>query len=118
MSQPPDGPCPLLWAQAPLSSAQWRCLRVVSEVGDVAHAARKLHCSQALLKAALADLQACVGAQHLALRDERVQLSQALQEWIRQPASCRPENAAAGPGGRVACPSPTQVLPVPPGPVR
>ncbi len=45
---------------------------MVSEVGDVAHAARKLHCSQALLKAALADLQACVGAQHLALRDERV----------------------------------------------
>lgn len=114
MSQPPDGPRPQLSVQTPLSSAQWRCLRVVSEVGDVAHAARKLHCSQALLKAALADLQACVGAQHLALRDERVQLSEALQAWVRQPAPCRSQHAAA----RVVCPSPTQVLPVPPGPTR
>ena len=96
MSLPPH--CPLLLAQAPLSSAQWRCLRVVSEVADVAHAARKLHWSQALLKATLADLQACVGAQHLALLDERVQLSQALQELVRERPPFRFENALAGTG--------------------
>ena len=88
----------LLLALAPLSSAQWRCLRVVSEVGDVAHAARKLHCSQALLKAALADLQTCVGAQHLALLDERVQLSQALQDMLRERPPCRSENVLADAG--------------------
>lgn len=117
MSLPPDGTRPQLSVQTPLSSAQWRCLRVVSEVGDVAHAARKLHCAQALLKAALGDLQACVGAQHLALRDERVQLSEALQAWVRQQAPCRSEHAA-GAAAPVVCAPPTQVPPAPPGSVR
>lgn len=74
----PAAPLPLL------NSAQWRCLRVLSEVdGDVAHAARKLHCAQAALKGALAELQTCLGAQHLALSDTRVQLSPALQVLLR-----------------------------------
>ena len=111
MSLEPHRPLP----PAPLSSAQRRCLRVLSEVGDVAHAARKLHCSQAMLKAALADLQACVGAQHLALRDERVQLSQALQEWVRLRPPCRPESTAAGAGAEA---NPSSAAHVPPAPVR
>lgn len=84
----------LLSVLASLSNAQWRCLRVVSEVGDVAHAARKLHCSQARLKEALADLQVCVGAQHLSLQDERVQLSSVLQDLVRRP--CSSGNVAVG----------------------
>lgn len=66
----------------PLSSAQWRCLRVLGEVGDVAHAARKLHCSQAVLKDALAELQTCLDTQHLAVSDARVHLSPALQALL------------------------------------
>lgn len=111
MSLLPD--CPLLLALAPLSSAQWRCLRVVGEVGDLAHAARKLHCSQARLKAALADLQACVGAQHLALLGERVQLSQALQERLRLGPPCRSANTPGNAGAEtLSC----QTEPVPPAP--
>lgn len=107
MSLPPHRP--LLLALAPLSSAQWRCLRVVSDVSDVAHAARKLHWSQPLLKATLAQLQACVGAPHLALRDERVQLSPALQELVRLRPPCRLEHPA-GPGAE-APPSPAPSAP-------
>jgi len=66
----------------PLASAQWRCLRTVSEVGDLAHAARKLHWSQALLKSVLAELQATVGAQHVQLADGRVLLSPTLKSLM------------------------------------
>ncbi|WP_027996414.1 hypothetical protein [Simplicispira psychrophila] len=67
-----------------LTNAQWRCLRVLSEVGgDVAHAARKLHCAQGSLKGALAELQTCLGAQHLAVSDAHVQLSPSLQMLLR-----------------------------------
>lgn len=83
-----------------LTSAQWRCLRVVSEVGDIAHAARKLHWSQAVLKAALAELHERVGAQHIALADERVQLSPALTNLIRQRPVCGLQ------GALVAAPAP------------
>lgn len=67
-----------------LSRTQWRCLRVISEVSDIAHAARKLHWSQALLRAALAELHGHVGAQHIVLSDERVQLSLTLKKLICQ----------------------------------
>ena len=66
-----------------LTNAQWRCLRVLSEVGDMAHAARKLHCAQAALKGVLVELQTCLGAQHITLSDARVQLSPALQALLR-----------------------------------
>ena len=82
-----------------LTSAQWRCLRVVSEVGDIAHAARKLHWSQAVLKSALADLYACLGAQHIALSDKQVQLSPALKDLIDgRPLCGQPSTAAAASG--------------------
>lgn len=71
-----------------LSRAQWRCLRVVSEVRDIAHAARKLHWSQALLKSELTDLHACVGAQHIALSDKQVQLSPTLKHLIDERLLC------------------------------
>lgn len=67
-----------------LTRTEWRCLRVVSEVGDIAHAARKLHWSQALLKAALAELQEHMDGQHIAQTDERVQLSPTLKKLICQ----------------------------------
>ncbi|WP_029527790.1 hypothetical protein [Polaromonas glacialis] len=76
--------CPLLLALPPLSSAQWRCLRVLSEVADIAHAARKLHWSQAVLMVALAELHERMGAQHIALADARVQFSPALKNLIFQ----------------------------------
>lgn len=85
----------LLSALATLPPAQWRCLRVVSEVADVAHAARKLHCAQALLKSALADLQAQLGAQHIALAGDSVQLSPELQDVLRQHPLCGAETKTA-----------------------
>lgn len=86
-----------------LTSAQWRCLRVVSEVSDIPHAARKLHCSQAVLKAALAELRERLGAQHIVVVDERVQLSPALTNLTRQRPLCRLQGtlaAAPAPAGR------------------
>lgn len=80
-----------------LTSAQWRCLRVLSEVGDIAHAARKLHWSQAVLKSALAELRARMGAQHIALANDRVQLSPTLKNLIGQQPLCGQPGALAGP---------------------
>lgn len=77
----------------PWSSARRRCLRVVDEVGDLAHAARRLHCSQAALEAKLAELQSDLGKQHVQVVDGRVQLSAALQNLIRQRAAGRPATA-------------------------
>ncbi len=89
MSQaPPDLP--------QLPAAQWRCLRVVSEYSDVAHAARRLHWSQAALKAVLSDLQTSLGGQHIHVADERVHVSEALKSIIRQQIACRPPAAALG----------------------
>lgn len=85
----------LLSALATLSPAQWRCLRVVSGVADVAHAARKLHCAQALLKATLAGLQAHLGVQHIAWACESVQLSPELQDLLRQHPLCGAEKTSA-----------------------
>ena len=78
-----------------LTRTQWRCLRVVSEVRDIAHAARKLHWSQALLKSALVDLRACVGAQHIALSDQQVQLSPMLKHLIDERPLCGQPGALA-----------------------
>lgn len=78
-----------------LTSTQWRCLRVLSEVGDIAHAARKLHWSQAVLKSALAELRAHMGTQHIALADERVQLSPMLKDLIGQQLPCGQPGALA-----------------------
>ena len=89
-----------------LTPAQWRCLRVVSEVADVAHAARKLHCAQALLKAPLANLQAHLGVQHIALVGEGVQLSQVLQDLLRQHPLCGAETPAVATASSPASPAP------------
>lgn len=94
----------LLPALATLTSMQWRCLRVVSEVADVAHAARKLHCSQALLRDALETLQACVGAQHLALVGQGVQLSPALHDLLRRHPLCGAEKPCLPPPPKKALP--------------
>jgi hypothetical protein len=81
-----------------LPAPQWRCLRVVSEFSDIAHAARKLHCSQAVLKAILSELQASLGGQHIHVLDGRVQISELLKVSIggqqRPPcrAALRPNN--------------------------
>ena len=79
-----------------LTSAQWRCLRVLSEVGDIAHAARKLHWSQAVLTSALAELRAHMGAQHIALSDKQVQLSPTLKDLIDERPLCGQPVALAG----------------------
>jgi len=83
----------------PLAGAQWRCLRVVSETGDLAHAARKLHWSQAVLRAVLGDLQASLGSAHVRLAGRQVLLSPSLAHLVRQRAPCPPpgEPASAGP---------------------
>lgn len=73
-----------------LPRVQWRCLRVVSEFGDIAHAARKLHWSQAVLKAMLSDLQASLGAQHVQLADEQVRVSETLKNCIEHWHAHRP----------------------------
>ena len=97
----------LLSFLASLTPAQWRCLRVVSEVADVAHAARKLHCAQALLKAVLADLQAHLGGQHIAWAGESVQLSQMLQDLLRLHPLCGAEKPKAATASAPASPAPT-----------
>ena len=79
-----------------LTSAQWRCLRVLSEVGDIAHAARKLHWSQAVLTSALAELRVHMGAQHIALSDKQVQLSPTLKDLIDERLLCGQPVALAG----------------------
>lgn len=65
-----------------LTSDQQRCLRIVSAVPCVAHAARKLHWSQAGLKAVLDELQALLGQAHLWTDGARVDLSDALKKAI------------------------------------
>ena len=67
-----------------LTSDQWRCLRVLSEVGDIAHAARRLHWSQVTVRAALAELNRRVGADHIKLAGNHVQLSPSLTNLLGQ----------------------------------
>lgn len=73
-------PSPLTLAQLP--SDQRRCLRIVSAVPDVAHAARKLHWSQAALNAVLAELQSLLGQAHIRLDAKQVGLSEELKKAI------------------------------------
>lgn len=92
-----DAP-PALQPLPPLQRAQWRCLRVVSEFGDIAHAARKLHWSQAVLRLMLADLQAALGVQHVQVCADRVELSPALKQLMQgQQCPCQPARAAGEP---------------------
>ena len=82
-----------------LSGVQWRCLRVVCEFPDLAHAARRLHCSQPTLKEMLSDLMARLGAQHIHVDAQRVHLSEALKNVIEYPQPlCRPTHESLGPG--------------------
>ena len=76
-------PAPLNLTQLP--SAQRRCLRVLSEVPDMAHAARKLHWSQAELKTALVELQALLGQTHICTEGACVGLSDALKQALDKP---------------------------------
>jgi len=68
-----------------LPGVQRRCLHVVSEFPDLAHAARRLHWSQVTLKAVLSDLMASLGAQHIYVDGERVHLSETLKSVIEHP---------------------------------
>ena len=68
-----------------LQAAQRRCLQGVIEVPDLAHAARKLHWSQAALKNVLSELQALLGHAHIGTVGARVGLSDALKEAIDKP---------------------------------
>lgn len=68
-----------------LSSVQRRCLRVVSEFSDLAHAARRLHWSQATLKEMLSDIMASLGAQHIHVDADRVHISETLKSVIEHP---------------------------------
>ena len=77
-----------------LSSAQWRCLRVVSEFSDVAHAARKLHWSQAALRAIVLELQENLGTRHIHVLAGQVQISRPLKAGI----SGLPRRTALRPG--------------------
>lgn len=67
-----------------LHAAQRRCLGVLGEVPDLAHAARKLHWSQAALKTVLAELQVLLGQTHICTVGARVGLSDALKEAIEK----------------------------------
>lgn len=73
-------PTPLSLAQLP--SDQRRCLRIVSAVPDVAHAARKLHWSKATTNAVLAELQSLLGQVHIRLDGKQVGLSEAIKKAI------------------------------------
>jgi len=85
-------------ALPPLPRAQWRCLRVVSEFGDIAHAARKLHWSQAFLRSMLLDLQAALGVQHVQICGDRVEVSQALKQALQhRQRPCQPARARGEP---------------------
>ena len=99
----------------PLTGAHWRCLRLVGEVGDMAHAARRLHWSQALLKAVLAELQARVGAQHVQLADGRVLLSPTLKNLIRQHSPC-PSGKSRAAAPAIGLPPPCGAAAAPAGP--
>lgn len=93
---------PALPPLPPLQRAQWRCLRVVSEFGDIAHAARKLHWSQAVLRSMLLDLQATLGVQHVQVCGDRVELSPALKPIIQnQQHPCQPVRDSGEPRGIV-----------------
>lgn len=65
-----------------LSSEQRRCLRILSKVPDVAHAARRLHWSQAALKSVLAELLSLLGQRHICISENRVELSVEMREAI------------------------------------
>lgn len=65
-----------------LSAAQWRCLRVLGEFSDLAHAARKLHWSQAVLSAVVLELQESLGTLHIQVLAGRVQISRPLNAGI------------------------------------
>lgn len=92
----------LLPAELPqLPGVQRRCLCVLSEFPDLAHAARRLHCSQAVLRAKLADLMARLGARHIHVDGERVQLSETLKSAIKQ------QLRRCGPASEVSYPAST-----------
>lgn len=89
----------LVLALVSLSRTQRRCLRVLGEVSSVSHAARKLHWSQAQLRACIQEVQVCMGVQHIDLTANRVLLSASLQALLRQgtDAAATPRAAVTGP---------------------
>ena len=97
-----NGALPDLPLLQPLPRAQWRCLRVVSEFGDIAYAARKLHWSQAVLRSMLVDLQAALGVQHVEVCGDQVAVSPALKQVMQhRQCPCQPARAAGAPRGIV-----------------
>ena len=64
-------------------AAKRRCLKVIIEFPDLAHASRRLHLSQMELMRALALLQDELGADQITLRDGRIQVAEALRQRLR-----------------------------------
>lgn len=78
-----EPPADCLARLGPQARGKWRCLQVLMAFEDLAHAARRLHLSQAALRELLLDLQQRLGAEHLRLEGERVALSAALRQALR-----------------------------------
>jgi hypothetical protein len=67
---------------ASLSSRQRRCLEVVCKFTSVAHAARRLHWSQAALEAELLGLSEVLGDDVLRLQEGKVVTAEALTRLL------------------------------------
>ena len=81
-----------------LPGVQRRCLRVLSEFPDLAHGARRLHWSQAILREVISDLMARLGARHIHVDGDRVQMSETLKSVVEhQLRLCGPVNEGSCP---------------------
>lgn len=76
-----------------LTRVQRRCLRVLNEFPDLAHAARRLHWSRATLREVLSDLVSSLGDRHIHVDGDGVHLSDTLKGAIaHQLRLCGPVN--------------------------
>lgn len=67
-----------------LTDIQRRCLRVLSDFPDLAHASRRLHCSQATLRQVLLDVMARLGDRHMHVDGDSVHLLATLKSVMEQ----------------------------------
>lgn len=65
------------------SAAKRRCLQVIIDYPDLAHASRRLHLSQAELMRVLALLQDELGPDQITLHDGRIEVAEALRQRLR-----------------------------------
>ena len=69
---------------AKLTSDQRRCLRVVSEVPNCAHAARRLHWTQSALRSMLSELTSLFGSRHIDIAGAEVDMSVEFKASIKE----------------------------------